>query len=101
MKEKNFKNSPKKSKILYTVDLKLFVQGILPLTQVYVPYRAYNMPLLIKPSLQPNSNKPPLICPKSPLFEAFWGKIQKISIKHRQKPLKFFINRLGLYAQIL
>ena len=49
MKEKNFKNSPKKSKILYTVDLKLFVQGILPLTQVYVPYRAYNTPLLIKP----------------------------------------------------
>ena len=35
---------------------------------------AYNTPLLIKPPLQQNLNKPPLFCLKSPLFKAFWGK---------------------------
>ena len=33
--------------------------------------------ILIKPPLQQNLNKPPLFWPKSPLFEAFWGKNQK------------------------
>ena len=51
--------------------------------------RAYSTPLLIKPPLQPNLNKPPLFCPKSPLFKAFWANIQKISIKLHQKTLKF------------
>ena len=35
--------------------------------------RANKRPLLIKPPLLWNSNKPPLFWAKSPLFEAFWG----------------------------
>ena len=34
---------------------------------------AYKAPLLIKPPVQQNLNKPPLFWTKSPLFEAFWG----------------------------
>ena len=34
---------------------------------------AYKPPLLIKPPLLPNSNKPPLFLHKSPLIGAFWG----------------------------
>ena len=50
---------------------------------------ANNTPLLIKPPLQPNLNKPPLFCLKSPLFKAFWGKNKKNSINLHQKTLKF------------
>ena len=55
--------------------------------------RAYNTPLLIKPPLQPNLNKPPLFCPKSPLFKAFWGKNPKNFNKPPPKKPQIFINR--------
>ena len=51
------------------------------------------MPLLIKPPLQQNLNKPPLFCPKSPLFEAFWGKNPKNFNKPPPKNPQTFINR--------
>ena len=51
------------------------------------------MPLLIKPPLQQNLNKPPLFCPKSPLFEAFWGKNPKNFNKPPPKNPQIFINR--------
>ena len=35
---------------------------------------AYKAPLLIKPPVQQNLNKPPLFWTKSPLFEACMGK---------------------------
>ena len=55
--------------------------------------RAYSTPLLIKPPLQPNLNKPPLFCPKSPLFKAFWGKNPKNFNKPPPKNPQIFINR--------
>ena len=58
-----------------------------------VSARAYNTPLLIKPPLQPNLNKPPLFCPKSPLFKAFWGKNPKNFNKPPPKNPQIFINR--------
>ena len=60
-----------------------------------VEYRicAYNTPLLIKPPLQPNLNKPPLFCLKSPLFKAFWGKNPKNFNKPPPKNPQIFINR--------
>ena len=54
--------------------------------------RAYSTPLLIKPPLQPNLNKPPLFCPKSPLFEAFWGKNPKNFNKPPPNNPQIFIN---------
>ena len=54
--------------------------------------RAYSIPLLIKPSLQPNLNKPLLFCSKSPLFKAFWGKNQKNFNKPPPKNPQIFIN---------
>ena len=36
---------------------------------------AYKTPLLIKPPVQQNLNKPPLFWTKSPLFKAFMDKI--------------------------
>ena len=58
------------------------IVGIIDWWFIIVPkltYRnpAYKMPLLIKPPLQQNLNKPPLLIPKSPLFEAFWGNNPK------------------------
>ena len=55
--------------------------------------RAYNTSLLIKPPLQPNLNKPPLFCLKSPLFKAFWGKYPKNFNKAPPKNPQIFINR--------
>ena len=55
--------------------------------------RAYSIPLLIKPPLQPNLNKPPLFCLKSPLFKAFWGKNPKNFNKPPPKNPQIFINR--------
>ena len=55
--------------------------------------RAYNTPLLIKPPLQPNLNKPPLFCLKSPLLKAFWGKNPKNFNKPPPKNPQIFINR--------
>ena len=55
--------------------------------------RAYSIPLLIKPSLQPNLNEPLLFCSKSPLFKAFWGKNQKNFNKPPPKNPQIFINR--------
>ena len=54
--------------------------------------RAYNTPLLIKPPLQPNLNKPPLFCLKSPLFKAFWGKNPKNFNKLPPKSPQILIN---------
>ena len=54
--------------------------------------RAYSTPLLIKPPLQPNLNKPPLFCLKSPLFKAFWGKNPKNFNKPPPKNPQIFIN---------
>ena len=48
---------------------------------------------MIKPPLQPNLNKPPLFCPKSPLFKAFWGKNPKNFNKPPPKNPQIFINR--------
>ena len=58
-----------------------------------VRIRAYNTSLLIKPPLQPNLNKPPLFCLKSPLFKAFWGKNPKNFNKPPPKNPQIFINR--------
>ena len=55
--------------------------------------RAYSTPLLIKPPLQPNLNKPPLFCLKSQLFKAFWGKNPKNFNKPPPKNPQIFINR--------
>ena len=58
--------------------------------------RANKMPFLIKPPLQQNLNKPPLFCPKSPLFEAFWGKNPKIFNRPPPWNPQIFINRRRL-----
>ena len=50
-------------------------------------------PLLIKPPPIQNSNKPPLFCPKSPLFGAFLGKFWKNFNKPPPQNLDFFIDR--------
>ena len=42
--------------------------------------------------LQQNLNKPPLFCPKSPLFEAFWGKNPKNLNRPPPKNRQIFIN---------
>ena len=65
------------------------------MTSKILHYRicAYNTPLLIKPPLQPNLNKPPLFCLKSPLFKAFWGKNPKNFNKPPPKNPQIFINR--------
>ena len=55
--------------------------------------RAYSTPLLIKPPVQPNLNKPPHFFPKSPLFKAFWGKNPKNFNKPPPKYPQIFINR--------
>ena len=41
------------------------------ITYYYYGINAYKPPLLIKPPVQQNLNKPPLFWTKSPLFEAF------------------------------
>ena len=47
--------------------------GLLLASLIYTSYRidAYKAPLLIKPPVQQNLNKPPLFWTKSPLFETF------------------------------
>ena len=57
----------------------LFKWYIVWVRGVHLNYRicANKTPFSIKPPLQPNLNKPPLFCPKSPLFEAFLGKNPK------------------------
>ena len=42
--------------------------------------------------LQQNLNKPPLFCPKSPLFEAFGGKNPKNLNRPPPKNRQIFIN---------
>ena len=51
--------------------------------------RAYRMPLLIKPPLQQNLNKPPLLSPKVHFLRLFGAIIRKISINCHLKTLKF------------
>ena len=46
------------------------------------------MPFSIKLLLQLNLNKPSHCCPKNPLFEAFWGKIQKFPIVYHLETFK-------------
>ena len=60
---------------------------------INIRIRTYSTPLLIKPPLQPNLNKPPLFCLKSPLFKAFWGKNPKNFNKPPPKNPQTFINR--------
>ena len=55
--------------------------------------RAIKLPLLIKPPLIQNSNKPPLFYPKSPLFGAFLVKFWKNFNKPPAQNLDFFIDR--------
>ena len=55
--------------------------------------RVIKPPLLIKPPLIQNSNKPPLFYPKSPLFGAFLVKFWKNFNKPPAQNLDFFIDR--------
>ena len=50
---------------------------------------AYKMPLLMKPPLQQNLNKPPLLSPKVHFLRLFGAIIRKISINCHLKTLKF------------
>ena len=61
----------------------------------YLPYRirVIKPPLLIKPPIIQNSNKPPLFYPKSPLFGAFLVKFWKNFNKPPAQNLDFFIDR--------
>ena len=54
--------------------------------------RVIKPPLLIKPPLIQNSNKPPLFYPKSPLFGAFLVKFWKNFNKPPAQNLDFFID---------
>ena len=58
--------------------------------QIQYRIRANKPPLLIKPPPIQNSNKPPLFCPKSPLFGFFWGKFWKNFNKPPPQNLDFF-----------
>ena len=58
--------------------------------------RVIKPPLLIKPPLIQNSNKPPLFYPKSPLFGAFLVKFWKNFNKPPAQNLDFFIDRQRL-----
>ena len=81
--------------MVFSIAMQAFVPASTLNTHSTVTYRirAYNTSLLIKPPLQPNLNKPPLFCPKSPLFKAFWGKNPKNFNKTPPKNLQIFINR--------
>ena len=54
--------------------------------------RVIKPPLLIKPPLIQNSNKPPLFCPKSPFFGAFLVKFWKNFNKPPAQNLNFLID---------
>ena len=62
--------------------------------------RANKPPLLIKPPPIQNSNKPPLFCPKSPLFGAFLGKFWKNFNKPPPQNLDFLQTAGGLLTRI-
>ena len=62
---------------------KVHISQVIPKHFQKVNYRidAYKAPLLIKPPVQQNLNKPPLFWTKSPLFEAFWGFLRLLWAK--------------------
>ena len=66
---------------------------IIQISRISYRIRVIKPPLLIKPPLIQNSNKPPLFYPKSPLFGAFLVKFWKNFNKPPAQNLDFFIDR--------
>ena len=69
-------------------------------TGLYLPYPRQQTATHDLPPHTQNSNKPPLICPKSPLFVAFLGKFCKNNINLDLKALGFIETAVGLLAWI-